>query len=206
MKNKEFAQWNSASRSLSENIICALESIGKNKYKFIVKHLPNNEHQNPLQEAHKNLDNPFNWMCTSQFHRSEEEIKRAVENAKNETEIDLILNWVWIFGEPDAIKLYENERICSNGLFKGIGTCSQVRKIDMINFLKENGEEDRAKLWEDPNQYFNSGLWSPKNKNYYQNADGNTYAVYFSENTENLSTEQLNKILDDSIIAIIKNS
>jgi len=206
MKNQEFNQWNSASRSLSENIICALESIEKNKYKFIIKHLPNSKHQNPLKEINGALNNPFNWKCISQFHRSEEEIKKAVENAKNETEKDLLLNWILVFGEPEAIKLYENERICSKGLFKGVGACSQVRKIDMINFLKENGEEERAKMWEAPNQFFNSGLWTPKNISMYEDAKGHSYAVYFAENTENLSTEQLNKILDDSVIEIIKNS
>jgi len=201
----KFTQWNTASKSLSENIVCALESIKTMKYIFIVDLKPNEEHEQPLKKINGALNNPFNWKCISTFHRSKEEISKAVEIARNETEKDLILNWVPVFGSPEAIKLYQDENIFTQDLIRGVGTASQVRRIDLINFLKENGEKERAELFENPNQFFNSSLWVPKDNNYYENESGNTYAVYFIENLPNLSIEELNTILDNSVKKIINN-
>jgi len=205
MKNntEKFTQYNSATKSLSENIVCALEGIDKYNYQMVIKYLPNKEQQNPAKEVNKDLNDPFNWKCTSQFHRSPEELKAALERAANDTERDLIKNWVWIFGEPKAIELYKNTRKCTKGLFNGIGTCSQVRIKDMVKYLRENGENERADLWEKEDQYFNSGLWSPKGVEYYQPMEGNTYAVYFRNNEEGLNKDELKAMLDNSIMDVM---
>lgn len=201
----QFTAWNTASRYLAENIVTAIEGIEKYNYQMIIKYCQNEEHANPLKKINKDLDNPFNWVCISQFHRSEEEIKKALCRALNDTERDLLLNWTWIFGEPKAIKIYQETGKCTAGLFKGIGTCSQVRIKDMIQYFKENGKAERAKLWEE-SKYFNSGLWTPaKNINTYLPEIGNTYAVYYNNNAEKLPIQELHEILDNSIKAIIVN-
>lgn len=203
---KEFTQWNTASESLSENIICALECINKYNYQVIIKHLPNEEHELPVKVVAHDLNDPFGWKCVSQFHRSEEELKDALKRAKNDTERDLIQNWVWIFGEPEAIQLYKEKRLCTAGLFKGMGTCSQVRITDMVKYFRDNGENERADLWEKPDQFFNSGLWTPINNHYWDNAEGMSYAVYFNNNKENLPLSAINEILDNSVKEIALNS
>lgn len=203
---QQFTQWNAASKSLSESIICALEGIAKYNYQMIVKYLPNNEHTSPLTQYSKNLDDPFNWKCTSQFHREPEEMKQALERAVNDTERDLLQNWTWIFGEPEAIEIYKNTGKCTAGLFKGMGTCSQVRIKDMVKYLRDNGENERADLWESPNQFFNSGLWTPKNRgDYREPVDCMSYAVYYNNNSEGLTKDQLNELLDNSVKNIINS-
>jgi hypothetical protein len=86
-----FNQYTRASKSLSENIVCALETINKFSYQAIIKHLENKEHTYPVKKVSNALNDPFNWTYTTQFHRSEEEINKAIANSKNETEKDLIL-------------------------------------------------------------------------------------------------------------------
>lgn len=202
---QQFTQWNTASRSLSETIICALEGIAKYNYQMVIKYLPNSEHTNPLKIINKDLNDPFAWECTAQFHRNPEEMKEALTSAKNDTERDLLQNWTWIFGEPEAIKIYQETGKCTAGLFTGMGTCSQVRKKDMIAYLRENGENERADLWESPDQYFNSGLWRAKGYKYWEDAEGMTYAVYYNDNKEGLTKDQLNDLLDASVKDIVRN-
>lgn len=199
---KQFRQWNTASKSLSENIICALEGIAKYNYQMIVKYLPNSGHTNPAVEVNKDLNDPFNWECSCQFHRSNEEMQEALKRAANDTERDLLQNWTWVFGEPKAIEIYKTTGNVTAGLLKGIGTCSQVRVKDMVKYLREKGENERADLWESEDQFFNSGIWRPKGVKYHTPIDGMTYAVYYNENKEGLSKDELNAILDESVIEL----
>ncbi len=159
---KKYGQYNTPSKTLSEALICAIEAITLYGTHVIIKHLPNNEHENPLKDISKDLNDPFNWKCISQFHRTPEEMEDELKRAKNDTERDLLQNWTWIFGEPEAIELYKTTGKFTAGLLKGIGTCSQVRIKDMVQYLRETGDNERADLWDSENQYFNSGLWTPK--------------------------------------------
>lgn len=204
MKNteNEYTQWNTPSKILSDTLICALECIEKYNYKAIVKAMENNNHDNPLKETNIGLDDPFAWKCTSKFHMSEKELEEAMVRAINDTERDLIKNWTWVFGKPEAIELYKKNRTFTKDLILGAGTCSHVRIADLIDFLKKNGEYERAELWENKNQYFNTGLWIP-NIDRFQVYNGITYAVYFSNNNENLTKHQLNQILDNSVKEIL---
>ena len=203
--NNKFTQWNAATASLTEQLVCALEVISKYGYQVIIKKLDNSLHTNPMKITAKSLDDPFAWKMISSFNQTAEQKKDSIERAHNDTERDLIANWTWVFGEPEAIELYREKRICSKGLFKGIGVCSQVRIVDMVKYLREIGDTELADLWESPDQYFNSGLWTPVNNQYWDDAEGMTYAVYFAENVESLSSVQLNEILDNSVIALLKS-
>ncbi len=199
---KNFRAWNTASRSLTEHMVGALEAIETYNFQAIVRYMPNSEQGNPLQIPAHDLNSPFGWKCTSQFHRGEKEMEQALARALNDTERDLLQNWTQVFGEPEAIKIYQETGVCTAGLFKGIGTCSQVRIKDMVAYLRANGEAERADLWEKP-QYFNSGIWTPLTRNYWDVAEGNTYAVYFNENEEGLSKDELHALLDNSIKEIV---
>lgn len=201
----KFKQWNEANNSLAESIICALECISKYNYKAIIKYLPNDEHETPLKEVNDELKNHFNWRSICTFNASKEEIQNRINNAKSETEKDLIKNYTPIFGEEKAIKLYQEKGICTKNLFKGMGKSTIVKTEDMIKFYRDNGEEERAKLWENPNSFFNCHLWQPKEGiSYWQNVKGiNTYAVYFEKNEDCLNTDELKQILDESIKLII---
>lgn len=202
---KKYTQYNTATKSLSESLICALETIGKYGYEVVIKYLPNNEHYHPVKDVNKDLNDPFNWKCTSQFHRDEKEMKQALERAINDTERDLLQNWTWIFGTPEAIEIYKNTGKCTKGLFNGVGTCSQVRIKDMVKYLRDNGENERADLWESKDQFFNSGLWTPKGIDCYKPIEGMTYAVYYN-NEGGLSKDELNEILDESVRQIFESN
>jgi len=111
-----FNQYTRASKSLSENIVCALETINKFSYQAIIKHLENKEHTYPVKKVSNALNDPFNWTYTTQFHRSEEEINKAIANSKNETEKDLILNWTPVFADKEAIEIYKTTGNVTQGL------------------------------------------------------------------------------------------
>ena len=200
---KNFHQWNTPSKSFAEALLCALEGIELYNYKMIVDYRYNLDHQNPLTQTSDNLNNPFNWKSTASFHRTPEEQADAIKRAKNDTERDLIENWEPVFSEPEAIELYMKDGTVTAGLFKGMGRSFQVRRKDIVKFLRENGEAERADLFENP-KFFNAHLWTAKNiADFREPAEGNTYAVYFAKNEENLPTEELKKILDQSIKAIL---
>ena len=199
-----FNQYNTASKSLSENIVCALESIEKYGYQVVIVKQENDLHTNPMQRPSRELNDPFNWKSTSQFHRSEEEIKAAVERANTETEKDLILNWTPIFADRQAIEIYKHTGKVTKGLIKSMGVGTQVRTKDLVEYLQANGEEDRAKLFDPKNSFFNSAIWQPiQGVSYWEAIEGLTYAVYYNDNKEGLSKDELNEMLDNSVKAII---
>lgn len=199
---ENYSQYNTATTSLTECLICALDAVKKYNYKAVIWYRENKDHPTPVKVINGALDNPFNWKCTSQFHRTPEEIKQAIEMAMNDTERDLLQNWTWIFGDPEAIKIYQTEGRITPGLLNGIGRCSQVRIKDLVNYLNLTGETERAKLWQGE-QFFNSGLWIPNGISHYETADGMSYAVYFKENKDNTPQAELLKILDNSVKEII---
>jgi hypothetical protein len=64
-----------------------------------------------------------------------------------ELELDLTLNYQPVFGEKEAAEHYYKTGELSEKNFKGMGYCHLVKRSDVIKYLTEKGEAERAAHW-----------------------------------------------------------
>lgn len=145
--------WQKAVKSPVEvipGLIACLEA-GKNAW---IEVMDNNDARIrfPIQVKNPLLDNPFNWTFNYGTNRNEKVL--STYDYFNETEKDLIHNWIAAFGQEKAIRAYQENRTISADMFNG-SISHPVRLVD--------ANEYRRNILKDGYEYgFFTHFWKPK--------------------------------------------
>lgn len=94
----------------------------------------------PIKIKNPALDNPFNWTMSYGTVRNEKELLE--HHYFNETEKDLTYNWVACFGNKEAVQLYQEKGIISEGLINGFGICHPVKIRDSNKYRKKIAKDN----------------------------------------------------------------
>jgi len=193
--------WSQATTTLLDALISAKSAIDFG-YLSIIVYKQNELQESPAVEHNPLLKDPFNWKQICAYYGTPEDKTKAIDKANTDTEKELLSNWCQVFGTQQAINTYQQTGEVTKDLNLGGGIATIVKRADIVKYMKANGEEERAHYWEFSNfiPMFSpiEGVkyWSPiKNIN--------TYAVLVGSQGEH-TKEQLNNILDESIINILK--
>lgn len=203
MNKNTFRNWSEATTSFINALLSAQETVAYG-YLVEIRYLPNEEHAHPMKQINPALSDPFAWESGCSYPLSPEERKKRIEDAKSETEKDLIENWTTCFsGTQEAIDLYKAERKITPELMNGMGRCTNVRVEDIVKYLREIGENERADIFEQKNWVH---LWTPTKENPYWSPVPNikTYAVYVKKPQHKMTFGELELQVKQSIIDLGK--
>lgn len=120
---------NNVGRAMAGFVSCC--ESGKNAWIEVRR---NGNQAYPMKIKNPELDNPFNWTMSYGIPRTSEIMTE--HDFFNETEKDLVKNWVACFGEQVAIKKYQEEGVISKELFNG-SICHPVRIEDADRYRRE---------------------------------------------------------------------
>lgn len=145
----------------------------------------NGDQEYPAQMKNPELNNPFNWTMSYGIPKN---IKK-IEEYKffNDTEKDLTMNWINVFGDKEAVMEYQKTGKVIEGLLFGSSLSCPVR-IDDANWYRANITKDnyRYGYWID--------MWKPKQDIPYMVTDlsiKKVFTVCYTEPFEKIDKKSL---------------
>jgi hypothetical protein len=153
MNNEVCTGWTEATTDVNKaliGLISCLES-GYNAWLEIRK---NGDQDFPIKISNPVLNKPENWTMSYGIPRPKDNF--ANERFLNETEKDLTLNWIAVFGEKEAADNYYKTGKVSKENFKGMGYCHAVKIEDANKYRKSLDGYSGYSYW--------ATRWQPRNE------------------------------------------
>lgn len=107
-----------------------------------------------IQKLKNATDDINNWECSSQTLWSLQEIQE--DKYLSDDQKYMMINYVQVFGTEQAKERYYKHKVLGPDNLKGMGRAHYVHRQQLIDYLKENGEDERAACFDlnDGRQHF----------------------------------------------------